>query len=463
MARTRNGSLSGTMDYDVDVDAPVFQRVVQEAVQDLHMLYDAATGENNPGVSPVIQTIDHSGADGAGSLLGIPPFQQYIGALAGMTGPDAATYAPNDDDYNIILLAKPIWICAGESDLLLEVDGVESDQLLRAELYNTSWALVDALPMSPGSRSHSAFFTGLTTDVQRYVVIRWRLTLSDIGTRIVGWRAHCARGAPTAAVPFGSNGTPYPITTPGTSAPIAWERIDDAMLADDYALPGHITTLLNRMISGLWEWATGAPLPGNQALQQADYGGTTNTLADDEVTAPTTSRFKGGSRRGFASEPMPAFPLFGEAFGAFGWDGDDDSWALVDTSDPPAAGMVEWFAPYVKATAETWLRTSYVVLPDFPSGSPNALQCTILAVCEFTSGAPKGTPTNWSARIHTAGGYSSSVAFSQIGTSPFYKATVTDIPFTSDALQTVTLLVDTSGTYLFGELSFLGWDFTFVP
>ena len=455
MTRTRNGSISGTFDFDADVDAPTFARVLRELAQDLHMLYDSVTGENSPAGAPAIQVIDHSGADGGGALLGMTSWQQAVHVRPFIADADLATYAANGG--SIVLLAKPHWVCDGENVLVVEVDADEDAEDLYCEVFDASGALITSSRMSwvagaDRDRARNAIgtwqsiFQFTTTGVQTYVAVR-RIYDSDRNwCKLYGWRGYAGRDSGLDAdvgVPGYSNG--FPITA---ATGIAWELLHDEMFAADYALAGHLPTKLNRMINGLWEYVTGATVPGNSTLQQ--------------------TYFKEHKRTAYANEPLPQLPHFGESIGAFGWNGDvggGEAWSLVDSADPPTEGMLAWYAPYARVVTEATLHRCSVFVDNFDA-SVMFLKCNVLAMSEMLSDAFKYTPSAWEMRIYNTGTGTGSAwqAFSHVGTLPMVSAAVASVPYTAGAHNQFELrLRRPTGSYQFGELAIVGWDFYLEP
>lgn len=459
MTRTRNGSITGTYDFDADVDAPTFARVLREIAQDVHMLYDSVTGQNSPGSAPAIQVIDHSGAAGAGALLGMTSWQQPVWVRPFMSEGDLATYAINGG--SVILLAKPHFVCDGENVLVVEVDADEDAEDLYCEVYSAAGALIQSSRMSwasgavssesgepRGNGTWRAIFQFTSTGVQTYVVVRRIYEAGRNWCALQAWRGFSGRVGGPAQAAFPANGNNLPVTTGGTGIG-AWELLHDEMFTADYALAGHLPNRLNRMLNGLWEYVTGAPVPGNASVQNAN--------------------FKDHRRAAYATEPLIQLPWFGEGLGAYGWNGDvggGEAWALVDTADPPTDGMVSWFAPYPVDVAETTVHRCSVFCDNFDY-STMQLKCTVLATADMLSDAFKYTPTAWEARVYnSAAGTPGSgwVAFTQIGTLPLLAATIYVTPPSPGAHNPFELRTRRpTGTYTFGELAILGWDFFFEP
>lgn len=455
MTRTRNGSITGTYDYDADIDAPIFARVMREIAQDLHMIFDSITGENFPASAPAIQVVDHSGAAGAGSLLGMTSWQQGLFVRPHIHPDDLAVYAGNGG--SIVLLAKPHWVCDGENILVVEIDAYEDAGEPIAELYDASGALISSQRMSlvagdmgsgarlgEGSGTWGTIFQVVTTGVQNYIVIR-RVFDQDRGSiGLYAWRGYAGRVGPPSVAPPAAVSNAFPVAASGGQ--LAMETLHDEMFTADYALAGHIPNKLNRVINGLWEYITGAPIPGNTSL--------------------TLTYFKEHRRNIYANEPLPQMPLFGEAIGAFGWDANTaggEAWSLVNTTDPPTAGMVAWHAPYAVAVTESTLHRCEVFMDYEMTG--NGFKCTVLGVSEMTSDAFKYTPSAWECRVYNVsdGSGSSWTAFAQVGTLPLVQATM-NVPYTGVTNNRFELrLRRSTGTYTFGELAILGWNFYFEP
>src|SRR5574337_1522366 len=82
MARKKNSSFQGATVFDTDVDAPSFQRVVENTVGDVALIFDKVTGSNGE-----TSTIIHTGASDRGARLGVPIVNQFIGKSINLTNP----------------------------------------------------------------------------------------------------------------------------------------------------------------------------------------------------------------------------------------------------------------------------------------------------------------------------------------------------------------------------------------
>ena len=94
------------------------------------------------------------------------------------------------------------------------------------------------------------------------------------------------------------------------------------------------------------------------------------------------------------------------------------------------------------------------------------LKCNVLAISEMLSSAFKYTPSAWEMRIYNTGTGTGSAwqVFSQVGTLPMVSAAVASVPYTAGAHNQFELrLRRPTGSYQFGELAIVGWDFYFEP
>lgn len=465
MTRTRNGTFSGLSIFDGDIDAPMFGRALKEIDQDLNTVYDRITGDNSPGSAPVIQVMDHSGVANSGSLLGIPLIN-YVAPFSawslGMPAADTATYG---GDFYVI--ACPIFVPAGETTYALEViSAEESDFGFFVSIYDTTGALItEEAQMSYDETisSYVAYPQFVTTGALYYLFVRARVddTTSNLSFR--GCLMYPSRPlTPTTQPVFqegaAQGGTDNPIPVPSATAysayggaptavaagSIAFETIHDAMFTDDYAIAGWIPTTLNLNIDAVYEALLGAPVDGNATVTNADSGS----------TDPATSRFIAHTQAGFGNEPKVDYPVMAEPVGCCLTTGD----FMTDNTVPPVVGLLTRYAPFPRAVTESVGHALRLMMPDFQAAD---LRFSFL----FVQAPGKGTPTNWQVRVKnvTSGVSSSLVSLTQLGTTPFYVATVTNADLTADALASYEMRMKSGGAFAFGEIAFLGWAAYFDP
>lgn len=452
MTRTRSGSLGGVSPTDADVDQEIFTRCLLTVVQDLNMVYDQVTGANTPSSPPVVPTLKHDGTPQGGSLLALPIANVVLSQILAFNSADVAAFGSD-----VYLACFPVFVCAGESAFRLEIDNPDPDLLLTCEIYDTTGALVS----TPAFDLRDTFNTGLcwralptfpSSSALFYLAVR--MTLPAFLSPFVGslrmWPTTAGAGADRGDLDAqSSDGNPQPVPAAAAGNALQFETIHDQMLVNNYATAGWILNTLNRNINALWEALTGAPIDGNSTV----------TNADSATTNPATSRFLAHTQAGtdIALEPQIDFPVFCEPVGAVRGNCN----FVVENADPPATGLTTWFAPYPRAVSSTncvvWRNRVY--MPDFPNGGTNNLKVTLLFAC-----SGKGTPGNWSARINAivAGSATGYVAVTRLGTTNFYFATFSNVPFTADASELFQVEMKTSSvSFTFEEIAFLGWSIYF--
>lgn len=429
MARLVGTSFIGVRPSDSDVDAPTWRRVLRAIAKDLALVYDRITGQNS-----ATDTITHVGG-GRGCPPAFPLVNQGVGRR--VRSNDAGNRRA------AVLLACPVMVPEGTTSLTVRVHGDVADEVsLRAELRDTSWDVSSASVVRmvrDGEQWHAIL--SVEAGLQ-FVVVRGDVEDGPLGT-IHAWSVHAPhmrRGGGPQRIE-GNDSNPFAITSRG-SAPLAFVDIDEDMIADDRPISAWLLTQINRNATGLLEYLTGAPPPGNASLQQAD--------SDDDD--PTTSAFFAHTQAGFAAEPDVAFPLAAEALGAV----ESNGAPAIDSAH--TAGLADAYAPIPTSTSESTGHRVRVRVPDL--ADPTDVTCTVL--CANDPG--KGTPTNWECRVVTGAGASARVALTQLGSSGFYSATITGIVVDADALETFELQMrNTSGVTTHGEISLVGYALYYDP
>jgi hypothetical protein len=449
MTRSRNSAFVGSSVLDVDLDAPMYTRTLMNAALDYHLLYDATTGENAI-VSPLMT---HNGA-GLGSPLGLSIVSQAINKRLGFSVVDIDTY--NQD--NIIMWAAMIRIPGGETrniSVMLDLDRVDGSQTFWAELFDDTATLLEQCSITgpfqtlDGPLMHQGILPASGNGVWRMLLIRTNIPADTPGwcqlrNVYVGPQVY-PMAASDGRVPGGVNAYPVPVAGVGES--VRTVPIHDSVIDQNgRAINGWVLTKMNQNLTAFHEFLTGAPVPGNATLSNTD----------NATTRPTTPRFSSRTQRVFTAEPLVPFPLMCEGLGAIGWDGT----ALQPIINSGATeGSTTWFAPYPTATGTTQGQQICIYGPDLPSSSGTGnLVCKVL-VCE--TGALK--LTSWQCRINNpAVGASAWFSPAYLGSSMFAVITITDVPFTRDDNNTLTLQSQkTAGSFGFGQFFVLGWTFAF--
>ena len=450
----------GVPPRDVVADASIYQRTIARALSELAEIKDRLTGENGNAV-----TINHTGS-GRGCPLGLAIANQTMDARIDLTDTGSAA----DADFYII--AVPVFVAEGEGQSwTLEVDctlgisrvvGTSQDNQVYAEVRDGSWALdlgpiagrlssgPDPLrPINDGSapprvisdeeqatRSEPATWSwnlvlgaGLQyVLVKRYCAIEER----DFNARLSGWRLYpdrrfAARPGADEVVPTIA-GSPYPAAT--TFVPGTWTEFWDTQVEVEGPLDAYVTLKANRNINTLWEWMTGSKIPGNF-----------------DFTVTTT---RNNNRVSFTAEPQLDLPIACLALGAASSNLGVVKFPVSPFTIAPTQGMLGWCRyPTTQPAvgAKSMVASLPLQMPSFNDVTSN-LKCTMLV-----QAPDNDSLAGW--RLSVSG--SAAVAFVQIGTSDYWVATATAIPFTASTVvvHTVNLHHTTSGA-LANELICLG-------
>jgi hypothetical protein len=369
MARKKNGSFVGASMLDVDVDALTYKHTIANAIGDTARIFDRITGQNG---HSAVDTINHDGTAGRGSLLGVPIAGQYIGRFLAVTSPSGGKDGSLGATW---LVAVPVWIPPGESEFTVEIVGINLEGLrLKAYWKTSAWAQVgDQAEVTLDNRgrlgdedsSWRASFTGLNagaTGLLRYLFVEGS-TLS-MGSRAFfrSWGLYRRRNSVAAAVAARRTSNLFGVTVPGAAEGLANLPFDAALFVNREAYHGYLTAYENRNQNALEEYITGWPCGGNKDYAHVDHDG----AAAPDASDPARSRFMAHTRSLYANEPEIPFPLWCESFGAFKTDGG----LVVDAVQPPTLGMLGWYAPWPDAgTPARTMRRLSMQYPDFQAAA----------------------------------------------------------------------------------------------
>lgn len=414
MTRTRSSTFQGTDPADCDVDSPQFKDVLNGIAKDIHLTYDAVTGENSISAS---QTIKHDGTSRGGSLLGMPTVSQTINKTIFMSSTDVGTYGGD-----IIIWAAPVYIPTGEHAEGYELRlGNFRYMSSWVAVYNSSGTLEQRIPLSYYEQSNEmGTLIQFPSSGLKYVFIEmsystgfefffshinlWRVTFLDYS------------GGPLLD-PGLSNQVSFTQTTAAATA-TSIQPLHDEYFGDEYATASKVLKDMRYANCKLYEYITGAPVVGNYSL----------TDSDSADVDPSESRYFAHTKSVFANEPAIVLPLFSDGLGAVQSDGSNT------TNSTATAGFDDsnWFAPFVTTSASTEVVVHEVscYCPDMPSGTLNGAML-------FSGNAGIGGYTGELARVTlVGGGTSSDLAITQLGSLPFYIATFTSVDFDPDTLNT---------------------------
>jgi len=418
MARIKNLTPLGSPPRDVARDTSIFHRWLRNAVGDAALASDKMTGLNAE-----VDTINHSGGV-RGCPMMLPPVS---------TACDIDLTSTLEKDYYI--WAAPIYIPPGESSDVLY--NVQADFVRRGppvtysvEVRSFAWALLQS-----GSLYGGEDYSGLhnvqlaLTPGWQILLIRGTLTTGQ-STKLLGVRVHAVRasiGDNNGLSPLSTSGTAqvniYPVPATLSSSLLTF---DDVQVEVDGPMDGYVLTRLNRGINALWEYVTGAPVPGHNAR-----------------TMPTTVN------NNTAPAPSLAMPM-----GSWG-----TSTVNVNGATDKVAPGVAGFARYPTAEFAPQATISQVRLqfPDFLFAT-NPLKCRVL-VWEKA-----GAATNWRFNTTTGAGSSSVVAVTMIGATGFGYVDIVDGNYTSGTEQTVSLNISHAAPGVFSdEIYLMGWSVAFDP
>ena len=418
MARIKNLTPLGSPPRDVARDTSIFHRWLRNAVGDAALASDKMTGLNGE-----LITINHSG-NGRGCPMMLPPVS---------TTCDTDLTSTLDKDYYI--WSAPIYIPPGESSDLLY--NVQADFVRRGppvtysvEVRSFAWALLQS-----GSLNGGEDYSGLH-NVQLFLTPGWQILLirgtltTGQATKLLGVRVHAVRasiGDNNGLSPLSTSGTAqvnvYPVPATLSSSLLTF---DDVQVEVNGPLDAYVLTRLNRGMNALWEYVTGAPVPGHNVR--------TMPTTVDNNTAPA---------------PSLAMPM-----GSWG-----TSVVNVDGADKVAPG-VAGFARYPTAEVGASMTISQVFL-QFPNFlfATNPLKCRVL-IWEKSA----ATATNWRFNTLTAAGASSVVAVTMIGATGFGYVDIVDGNYTSGTEQTLNLQISHAAPAgALDEIYLMGWSVAFDP
>lgn len=451
MARKKNASFVGVPLRDVARDASIYSRTIDNAAGDLQLLYDRVTGEN---AHTVGELITHKGS-GNGSPINIPIGAQSINRNLRVAGAGSSGL-----DHYIITI--PIFVPNNtQADYKLDVDvDTFDDEELFCESRSTSWALNftdvgQVLRPERGDTTTVRFHLTLGSGWQ-YLAVRRRLFLDEEDTRafLRGWRLYpwyfSEQTTNGLAIPgSAAAGNDYPSLSSLTPTVAADNTVDTAMTAPNSPLDPWVLTRLNRMAGALWEYLTGAPVPGN------------NT-----ITLATT---RDHNRSVFSAEPLVELPMVSVALSAFAVQCvtvKTNYLGTLSTSNP-IQGPID-FVRYPQTTTSGGSPVVHIVsqnelwFPSFATGASSTLAARVL-ILDYSTGGIGG---NWQARFVIGGVTSSWVTFAVIAGTNLYAASFSALNFTASAANQVRLEIqNTSGSASIAgqEIIVLGYSLAFTP
>jgi hypothetical protein len=434
---------------DGDVDAPTWRSRFLTLAQDANLVYDKMTGEN--GISS-IDTCIHNGELGRGAPLRRTKAGQVLDRVNtnGVAIPEA-----DQDQYGgeMCFVAVPFRVPQGETVYVVEVDYRVEIAPMRFRTYDSAFALVQDITVAAPQETQSneqAFVAVMQFPAPgRYYLIVTADTGATTSAALRSWRAYPPGNLDASdSIIESDTANPFPVGTPTTEL---FETIHNEMIVDNYPIASWLIGTMSRNLNWLIEAATGMWPRGNASLQLADSG----------TTNPATAAFWAHSRAVWPSEPEVELPLFCEALGGIRATAIDSSGVSEPVNDTLTRGLVS-FSPLIPTYGGTTRRTGYrrlCYVPDFQTASPR-----LKAVVLMANSDGKGTPTAWDARVTTGAGSSAAAAFVRLGTSDFYAAELTAIPFLADQLNTFDFeFARAAGATTHGEIMICGVEVDFDP
>jgi hypothetical protein len=228
--------------------------------------------------------------------------------------------------------------------------------------------------------------------------------------------------------PLSTSGTAqvniYPVPATLSSSLLTF---DDVQVEVNGPMDGYVLTRLNRGMNALWEYVTGAPVPGHNAR--------TMPTTVDNNTAPA---------------PSLAMPMGSWGTSAVNIDVDG-----VDKVAPGIAGFARYPTAEIATTTISQVRLQF----------PNFLFATNPLKCRVLIWEKAGAATNWRFNTSTAAGASSVVAVTMIGATGFGYVDIVDGNYTSGQAQTLSLQAShtTPGGAFSDEIYLMGWSAAFDP
>lgn len=432
MVRKKNANLVGSPPPHVARDASIMSQTIDNASGDFALVFDKVTGANGHSSS---DTINHSGS-GRGCPLSISIAEQYIDRSIALVG------SVTQDEYYI--LAVPIFVPAGTQSYVLEVENrtTVADEVLYCEVRNTSWtATTGPIPAEDVTLIRKRWYLTLGTGLQFLLVSRTLYPGIDFD-QLFGWRLYVdavAAGDGNGLNPVSSSASGSNFPALATMTPSTVETLHTNQTSTDSPLDSWVLTRLNRQINTMWEFLTGAKVPGNFAYQCS----TVRLLNQATWTA----------------EPAIDFPLACIALSCVAVSGPKPFVGTIGTA-APTTGPIDWVR-YPQTQPLNTPRVISRVRVQAPSFSTSPSNLKAEALFYAYAGDALG---NWQARIFGP----SATAFAtltQIGTTSFWRASITGVPYTAGAMQNFQLEIQstTLASPIANEVLVLGWTLYFDP
>jgi hypothetical protein len=421
MARIKNPNPLGSPPRDVARDASIFHRWLKNAVGDAALASDKMTGLNAE-----VDTINHTGG-GRGCPMMLPPVS---------TACEIDLTSTLLKEYYV--WAAPIYIPPSSSasdDYVVQADIVRNGTVrsYSVEIRSfASWALVQGgeLDREEVEETHNVILP--LAPGWQVLLIRATVPITASNPeRIRGVRVYrkgrAFRDPNNGFSPLSTSGTAqvniYPVPATLSSSLLTF---DDVQVEVNGPMDAYVLTRLNRGMNALWEYVTGAPVPGHNAR--------TMPTTVDNNTAPA---------------PSLAMPMGSWGTSAVNIDVDG-----TDKVAPGIAGFARYPTAEIAATTISQVRLQF----------PNFLFATNPLKCRVLIWQKAGVATNWRFNTTSPAGASSVVAVTMIGTSSFGYVDIVDGNYTSGSEQTISLIISHAAPGAFSdEIYLVGWSLAFDP
>lgn len=439
MARKKNASFVGSPLSHTGRDSSIFSAWADDVAGDFALVFDKVTGANGHSSS---DTVNHTGS-GRGCPLSLPLANQHIGRSLVLAG------AGNAESYYVLVV--PIFVPNGTQAYRLEVEqgGNFLGEEIYAEIRDTSWTqLTTPQPgalesINDGATGFHRWYLSLGAGWQ-YLVVSRVLYPGDNVDNLVCWRLYpdtpgTGEGNGLDTPTNSAAGSPF--ATLATMTPATVEAIDAAQVGDARPLDSWVLTRLNRQINTLWEYLTGGKVPGNNATQCT----TTRDLNQGTWTA----------------EPSVDFPIASIALGCVAEAAPKNFLGALGTA-APTVGPINW-TRYPQTQPLTTPRPISRIRAYCPPFNTTTSLLKAEAIF-FKYQSADANLSNWQARILTGAGTSSAWAtLTQIGTSNFWRATMTAVPFVAGGVEVFQLEMQSTvlASPIDKEVLVLGWALAF--
>lgn len=412
MARRSGATFTGAPPPDASRGSSIFARWLRSVADDVGLTYDKLTGLNG-----AVDPINHSGGTlGRGAPIGLPLACQEIQRPIGLVGTGKLK-------SNTYILAVPVFVPDdGIQSYRLELKiNFRPDIPVFAEVRDSTWTTFFGPTPAPAVDPYGSWSLPLGPGVQ-YVLVSTESEFDEADTRFISsWRLYPKTGrgdgAGAVAISGGSVGNALPVSSLNAGS---WIDIFDEQVEDYAPLDAFVLTRLNRSINGLLEYVMGGPVPGNESYSTSPSRRNNGTFPDAVIECPLVCMAFGACETGTGSP-------------------------VVDAAT--TSGMTQWFAPQAAAGTTP---TGVFVGGEAPTFNPHGYSTSKKA--RVLAASAVGSPLSFTASVNG----SAFASFVRLGSSNFYEATCTSVPYVGGALNSNQVRISKGSAVAFGELSVLG-------